>query len=262
MEHRALACVQRSARAALSRGGDRRPHRRAGGAHRRPSLLRRFHRPDRGRRPRGAPPRYPLRPRVDRDGPRAARGERVFRRGDAPGPPGAPLRLNVDCSILLATRDRAASLDRTLASIAGQQSPGIAWEVLVADNGSTDETGAVLQRWAARVPLRTVFERGPGKNRALNQALAMARGGLLLFTDDDVVAQPGWIAAHAAAAARWPDHQIFGGLITPRFPRDPPAWALRDPFVSVLFAAYDPGGAEGPTTELPFGPNYSLRAEC
>lgn len=168
----------------------------------------------------------------------------------------------MDCSILLATRDRAASLDRTLASIAGQQSPGIAWEVLVADNGSTDETGAVLERWSARVPLRTVFERGPGKNRALNQALAMARGGLLLFTDDDVAAQPGWIAAHAAAAARWPDHQIFGGLITPRFPPDPPAWALRDPFVSVLFAAYDPGGAEGPTTELPFGPNYSLRAEC
>lgn len=168
----------------------------------------------------------------------------------------------MDCSILLATRDRAASLDRTLASIAAQTAPGIAWEILVADNGSTDETGAVLERWAARVPLRSVTEPAPGKNRALNQALGMARGGLLLFTDDDVVAQPGWIAAHAAAAARWPEHQIFGGRITPRFPPGPPAWALREPFVSVLFAAYDPGGAEGPTTELPFGPNYSLRAEC
>jgi glycosyltransferase involved in cell wall biosynthesis len=168
----------------------------------------------------------------------------------------------MDCSILLATRDRAASLDRTLASIAAQEAPGIEWEVLVADNGSTDETGAVLERWAARVPLRSVTEPTPGKNRALNRTLGMARGGLLLFTDDDVVAQPGWIAAHAAAAARWPDHQIFGGPITPRFPPDPPAWALRDPFVSVLFAAYDPGAAEGPTTELPFGPNYSLRAEC
>lgn len=168
----------------------------------------------------------------------------------------------MDCSILLATRNRAASLDQTLASIAAQEAPGIEWEVLVADNGSTDDTAAVIERWAARVPLRSVSEPAPGKNRALNRALGMARGGLLLFTDDDVVAMPGWIAAHVAAAARWPDHQIFGGLIRPRFPPDPPAWALRDPFVSVLFAAYDPGGREGPTAELPFGPNYSLRTEC
>src|SRR5512142_2170521 len=168
----------------------------------------------------------------------------------------------MDCSILLATRDRAASLDRTLASIAAQVAPGVEWEVLVDDNGSTDATAAVLQRWATRVPLRSVTEPVPGKNRALNRALGLARGGLLLFTDDDVVALPGWIAAHAAAAARWPDHQIFGGCIQPRFPPDPPAWALRSPFVSVLFAAYDPGGTEGPTAELPFGPNYSLRAAC
>lgn len=168
----------------------------------------------------------------------------------------------MDCSILLATRDRAGSLERTLASIAAQVAPGVEWEVLVADNGSTDDTAAVIQRWATRVPLRSVTEPVPGKNRAVNRALGLAQGGLLLFTDDDVVALPGWIAAHAAAAARWPDHQIFGGCIRPRFPPDPPAWALRSPFVSVLFAAYDPGGTEGPTAELPFGPNYSLRAAC
>ena len=168
----------------------------------------------------------------------------------------------MDCTILLATRDRAASLDRTLQSIAAQEAPGLEWEVLVADNGSTDETGTVLERWAGQLPLRSVTEAVPGKNRALNRALGLARGRLLLFTDDDVIAGPGWIAAHAAAASRWPDHQIFGGSITPRFPPDPPGWALRPPFVSVLFAAYDPGGPEGPTPELPFGPNYSLRAEC
>jgi GT2 family glycosyltransferase len=105
-------------------------------------------------------------------------------------------------------------------------------------------------------------EPAPGKNRALNRALGMARGALLLFTDDDVILAPGWLAAHAAAAARWPGHQIFGGIIRPLFPPDPPGWAVHEPFASVLFAAYDLGKTEGPTDDLPFGPNYSLRAEC
>ena len=170
--------------------------------------------------------------------------------------------MDMDCSILLATRDRSASLERTLASIAAQKAPGISWEVLVADNGSSDDTPAVLEGWAGRLPLRTATEPVPGKNRALNRVLGMARGTLLLFTDDDVVLAPGWLAAHAAAAARWPGHQIFGGIIRPRFPPDPPAWAAREPFASVLFAAYDFGGTEAPTDQLPFGPNYSLRAEC
>ena len=168
----------------------------------------------------------------------------------------------MDCSVLLATRDRAASLERTLASLAAQEAPGLTWEVLVADNGSTDDTPAVLERWAGRLPLRTATEPAPGKNRALNRVLGMARGALLLFTDDDVVVAPGWIAAHAAAAARWPGHQIFGGIIRPLFPPDPPEWAVRQPFASVLFAAYDLGVTERPTGELPFGPNYGLRSEC
>ena len=168
----------------------------------------------------------------------------------------------MDCSILLATRDRSASLDRTLASLAAQEAPGITWEVVVVDNGSTDDTPAVLEHWADRLPLRAAAEPAPGKNRAVNRAVGMARGGLLLFTDDDVVVAPGWLAAHAAAAARWPGHQIFGGIIRPLFPPDPPEWARHEPFVSVLFAAYDLGPAEGPTDRLPFGPNYSLRAEC
>lgn len=168
----------------------------------------------------------------------------------------------MDCSVLLATRNRAESLDRTLASLAAQEAPGIEWEVLVADNGSTDDTRTVLERWTGRLRLRHAIEPAAGKNRAVNRVLGMARGQLLLFTDDDVILATGWLAAHAAAASRWPDHVIFGGLIRPRFPPDPPAWALRDPFVSVLFAAYDPGTAEGPTTQLPFGPNYALRAQC
>lgn len=166
----------------------------------------------------------------------------------------------IDCSVLLATRDRQRSLDRTLASLERQVAPGITWEVLVADNGSTDDTVASLARWSERLPLRWAVEPMPGKNRALNRVLSLTRGRLLLFTDDDVVLAPGWMAAHAGAAARWPNHAIFGGVIRPLFPVPHPAWAAQEPFRSILFAAYEHGTVELPTTHLPFGPNYAVRA--
>ena len=166
----------------------------------------------------------------------------------------------IDCSVLLATRDRQRSLDRTLASLERQIAPGITWDVLVADNGSTDDTIASLARWSERLPLRWAVEPIPGKNRALNRVLGQTRGRLLLFTDDDVVLAPGWIAAHAAAAARWPDHDIFGGVIRPLFPVPHPSWVTQEPFRSILFAAYEHGTREQPTTHLPFGPNYAVRA--
>ncbi len=166
----------------------------------------------------------------------------------------------IDCSILLATRDRRESLDRTLASLASQIAPGVTWEVLVADNGSRDDTVASLTRWADQLPLRWVVEPVPGKNRALNRVLTLTRGRLLLFTDDDVILAPGWIAAHADAAARWPAHDIFAGVIRPRFPMPHPSWATEEPFRSILFAAYDHGATEQPTKHLPFGPNYAVRA--
>jgi len=162
--------------------------------------------------------------------------------------------------VLLATRDRAASLDSTLESLAAQVAPGTAWEVLVADNGSRDATATALARWSRRLPLRWVGEPRPGKNRALNRLLPMARGRLLLFTDDDVLFAPGWIAGHAAAAARWPDHAIFAGVVRPLFPAPPPSWAMRARFQSILFAAYEHGAVEQPTSQLPFGPNYAIRA--
>jgi cellulose synthase/poly-beta-1,6-N-acetylglucosamine synthase-like glycosyltransferase len=55
------------------------------------------------------------------------------------------------------------------------------------DNGSVDETGAVLQEFIDKVPapVTYIFETKPGKSNGLNTALAVARGKILAFTDDD-----------------------------------------------------------------------------
>ncbi len=166
----------------------------------------------------------------------------------------------MDVSVIMATRDRADLLEATLGHLARQQAGGRAWELVVADNGSTDRTPAVLEAAAARLPLVRVSEPTPSKNRALNRALAVARGGLHLFTDDDVVPEDDWVARMAAAADRWPQHAIFAGRITPLFPAGTPDWLRAHPFSDHAFARFELAQEEGPITTLPYGPNFMVRA--
>ena len=60
-------------------------------------------------------------------------------------PPAAPF-----ISVVIATRNREALLAETLEALAGQLWPGDRFEILVADNGSTDGTRAVVRRAALR----------------------------------------------------------------------------------------------------------------
>lgn len=166
-----------------------------------------------------------------------------------------------DLSVLVATRDRASSLASTLASLTASDTAGLDWEILVVDNGSSDETPAVLADFASRLPLVGLAEPRAGKNRALNRALERARGRLLVFTDDDVVVAPRWLAAFARAAGRWPAAGGFGGPIEPRFPPGTPGWIAAPDFVlaSEAFGRRS-RQPEGPTAALPFGANLALRA--
>jgi glycosyltransferase involved in cell wall biosynthesis len=165
-----------------------------------------------------------------------------------------------DVSVILATRNRADLLEQTLRHLARHELGSIACEVIVADNGSADRTPEVLRAAAGTLNLVSVTESKPGKNRALNRALPLARGRLLVFTDDDIVPEPGWIAELVAAAERWPDDAIFGGRILPIFPPGTPAWLERHWFVGAAYAKYDLAQGEGPTKQLPFGPNFMVRA--
>jgi len=92
-------------------------------------------------------------------------------------------------SVIVATRNRQALLAQTLDALAQQDWPRDRFEIVVADNGSTDGTRAVAAAACARTggpTVRYVFVETPGKSHAVNAALALARGDFLAFTDDDV----------------------------------------------------------------------------
>ena len=162
-----------------------------------------------------------------------------------------------DISVIIATRNRADSLRRLLPKLL-ELSPGLAWELIVADNGSTDDTAKVLASMPGR--LRSVFEPLPGKSRALNRAMAVAQGELLVFTDDDVEPDRAWLDEMAAAARRHPDVDCFGGRINIDA-SGVPAWVLRSRLRQLLTSSHDYGQVEGPypANRFPIGPNMAVR---
>jgi glycosyltransferase involved in cell wall biosynthesis len=106
----------------------------------------------------------------------------------------------VRISIIIATKDRAAYLDRALESLE-RQIGAPPFEVIVVDNASTDATKTVAQVAAARgkIPVRYVYEPEPNRGKARNRGIEAASAPVVLFCDDDVVAPPGFVAAHEEA---------------------------------------------------------------
>lgn len=103
-------------------------------------------------------------------------------------------------SVVIATKDRAAYLERALESFGKQIGPP-SFEVIVVDNGSTDATRTVAERARAEQPFGVtyVYEAQPNRGAARNRGIAAAQGHLVLFCDDDIYAPPGFLAAHDAA---------------------------------------------------------------
>jgi glycosyltransferase involved in cell wall biosynthesis len=138
-------------------------------------------------------------------------------------------------------------------------------EVVVVNNACTDETASVLEEFAERMPLRPVFEPRPGLSNARNAAVRAASGTYLVWTDDDVLVDPGWLQAYETAFLEHPAACFFGGPIRPRFEGLPPAWLLAAlPSVASTFAARDFGPDAFRIEQrrhLPFGANFAIRGE-
>jgi glucosyl-dolichyl phosphate glucuronosyltransferase len=134
-------------------------------------------------------------------------------------------------TVAICTWNRADLLDQTLTRMAELVIPeGVTWELLVVNNNATDHTEEVIQKHfqAGRLPLQALFEKEQGLSRARNKAISEFRGELLLWTDDDVLVSPNWLAAHVKASLEYPDAAAFGGPIEPWFPVPPPKWFTRN----------------------------------
>jgi glycosyltransferase involved in cell wall biosynthesis len=118
-------------------------------------------------------------------------------------------------SVILCTRNRSIPLRETLRTLDALELPAMTdLEIIVVDNGSTDDTPGVVHDFAARSPrsVRYVHEPQPGLSAARNRGVAAARGALLLFTDDDCLPAADWVVA-ALRALEGNPCQIIGGRV-------------------------------------------------
>jgi glycosyltransferase involved in cell wall biosynthesis len=107
----------------------------------------------------------------------------------------------IQASVIICVRDGAATIDEQLQALAGQSFDG-SWELVVVDNGSTDNTVQIVRRREGRLPgLRVVS--APAKASlayARNVGAQAANGEVLVFCDADDVADPEWLSALVAGA--------------------------------------------------------------
>jgi cellulose synthase/poly-beta-1,6-N-acetylglucosamine synthase-like glycosyltransferase len=171
-----------------------------------------------------------------------------------------PLRI----SVIICTWNRSDLLVRTLAQMTELEEPESEWELIVVDNNCTDDTPAVLSRFADRLPLTVVEEKTPGLSNARNAGLAVADCDYVVWTDDDVLVDPHWLRAYEDAFRRYPDAAFFGGPIRPFMDQEAPEWfdtALHDMGAGFMWAVLDLGPDEIPLGggRLPFGANMAYR---
>lgn len=116
----------------------------------------------------------------------------------------------VEVSVVMSVYNGASSLDRTMRSILGQQ--GCDFELIVVDDGSTDETGPMLDAYARRQDsrVRVVRQANAGLTRALAQGCGLARGRFIARQDCGDESLPGRLARQASILRENPDAVMVG----------------------------------------------------
>ena len=127
-------------------------------------------------------------------------------------------------SVVLCTYNRAELLLRTLDSLCRQSLDKAVFEIVVIDDGSTDDTRQVVQAYESLLPLRYSRQRNAGLGSARNHGVFLSRGEILVFHDDDDIAGPRLLEEHLETHRRYPEarYGVLGYMaLDPAIAHDP-----------------------------------------
>jgi glycosyltransferase involved in cell wall biosynthesis len=137
-------------------------------------------------------------------------------------------RSRTEISVVIATYNRAELLAGALHSLAEQTLDPLQFEIVVVDNGSTDETPGVVSEFQlghAKLHTKLISEKRPGLGRARNTGDEHAEGRLIAFLDDDARAAQDWLEkALRCFEEISPTPLAVGGLIRPFYLAPKPDW--------------------------------------
>ncbi|MBV8373272.1 MAG: glycosyltransferase family 2 protein, partial [Candidatus Eremiobacteraeota bacterium] len=135
-------------------------------------------------------------------------------------------------TIQICTYNRCALLERVLDACFEQTIPEHAYEVVVVNDGSADDTPAALERMRSHAGCRftVVHQPNSGLAKARNAGIARATGERIIFIDDDVLVLPNFVEEHLRSHASHPQAIVRGGAIEVESFDDlpPPIWSIRN----------------------------------
>ena len=129
----------------------------------------------------------------------------------------------IELSVIIPTCNRASFLRDALISILSQTLDRDRFEIIVADNGSNDETPDIVAGLNGSGRLRYLQVPDPGLHNGRHLGAEEARGEILCFVDDDIIAAQEWLEA---IFNLFKDEQtaLAGGRALPKWETDPPDW--------------------------------------
>lgn len=171
----------------------------------------------------------------------------------------------VDFTVAIPTYNREASLPHLLDALLAQTNlTDLDWEVIVADNNSSDNTAKLISQYQSKWPetsrLRYLFEPKQGAGFARNSAARAAKGELIGFLDDDVIPAPNWVEQAYQFGKDNPQVGIFSGQIHGNFATPPPENFRRiQGFLAVREHGPEPHPFDPDKLSLPAGAAFVVR---
>lgn len=169
----------------------------------------------------------------------------------------------MELSVILCTYNRSNGLIRTLESLQSQDLPkNFAWEVVVVDNNSTDDTPEKVRGFAesSELVVRYVKEKKQGLSHARNKGVAEARGRYLHFTEDDEIADKNLIQEIYGTFETF-QCDCVGGRIYLKCEDEMPRWLTKDLWGFQGYLNYGDNAIQMDEQRYPFGGNMTFSRE-
>lgn len=165
-------------------------------------------------------------------------------------------------SVIVCTYNRVELLTDTLRSLQQLSYPATDYEVIVVDNNSSDNTAELVAALASNSPVKIAYvhESRQGLSYARNTGITHAKGEIVVFTDDDIEADPLWLQ-DIVATFNSPEVYCVGGPIRPIWLSPRPEW-LSDNLIGYLTIQefeYAAQSRELTSASYPSGANIAFR---
>lgn len=139
-------------------------------------------------------------------------------------------------SVIIPTLNRASLLQKVLLALNTQSLPASEFEIVVVDNGSTDNTDKIVGEFqkTSRAPVVFYRESRRGLHWARHAGAVTAKGEILAYIDDDAIPEKDWLEELGKAYSHF-QADSAGGKINIQWDREPPAWIIPyEPFLGRL----------------------------